>query len=114
VSAEYWFVGRSRSRIGVPLTDEVERVFTATVDIVVNGIANGLFPQRPPQEDWGGAKPWVGGHLGGFGCPSCDPDGLGAGEVRRAWVRKRHDPRLAQYLSVVEPAEPAEPAGAQR
>jgi hypothetical protein len=92
VSAEYWFVGRSTSRIGVPLTEAVERVFTETVDVIVNGIADGLFPQRPPQEDWYG-----------FGCPSCDPDGLGAGGIRRAWARKRSDPRLAGYLSIVEP-----------
>ncbi len=107
VSAEYWFVGRSTSRIGVPLTDDVDRIFTETVDVIVSGIAAGLFPQRPPQEDFG----WLGGgggsarHHFAFGCPSCDPDGLGAGEVRRAWTRKRADPRLSAYRSVVEPEE---------
>jgi ATP-dependent helicase/nuclease subunit B len=94
VSAEYWFVGRSTSRIGVPLTPEVERVFLSTVDAIVSGIAAGLFPQRPPADD---------NH--GFGCPSCDPDGLGAAELRGAWRRKRADPRLAAYLSIVEPPE---------
>ncbi len=92
VSAEYWFVGRSTSRIGVPLTESVERIFIETVDVIIDGIARGLFPQRPPLEDWFG-----------FGCASCDPDGLGAAEVRRQWSRKRRDPRLAAFLQIVEP-----------
>ena len=35
--------------------------------------------------------------------PYCDPDGLGAAEHRDRWERKRHDPRLAAYLALVEP-----------
>jgi hypothetical protein len=92
VSAEYWFVGRSTRRINVPLTDGVERIFASTVDVIVSGIADGLFPQRPPLDD---------NH--GWGCPSCDPDGLGAADVRRSWASKRLDPRLAAYRAIVDP-----------
>src|SRR5690606_20080159 len=94
VSAEYWFVGRSTSRIGVPLTDEVETIFLQTIDTIASGITARLFPQRPPHDD-----------AFSFGCASCDPDGLGAGEARRAWGAKRGDPRLASYLALVEPQE---------
>ena len=86
VEAEYWFVS-SNTRISVPLTE--------TVDVIVTGIADGLFPHRPAPDD-------------GFGsyipCRYCDPDGLGAGEHRQRWLVKREDPRLAAYRAVVEPA----------
>lgn len=94
VSAEYWFVGANPLHVSVPLTDEVERVFTHTVDVIVTGIAAGLFPHRPaPDDGFGGYIP----------CRYCDPDGLGAGEHRQRWLRKRGDARLAAYRDVVEP-----------
>jgi hypothetical protein len=55
-------------------------------------MAGGLFPHRPPDDDgWGGFVP----------CRYCDPDGLGAGDLRDRWERKRTDPRLAGYLALV-------------
>ena len=72
VSAEYWFVDHDH-HIEVPLTEAVETLFLHTVDVIVGGIAAGLFPHRPPPDD-------------GFGdyipCRYCDPDGLGAAEHR--------------------------------
>ena len=96
VTAEYWFVGENK-RISVPLTDQVEEAFMRTVDVIVSGIGQGLFPHRPPRED-------------GFvyiACRYCDPDGLGAAEHRQRWARKRNDSRLADFLAVVEPEENA-------
>jgi hypothetical protein len=58
-------------------------------------MAGGLFPHRPPADDgWGDRVP----------CAYCDPDGLGTGEHRDRWARKRTDPRLAAYVALVEPA----------
>jgi len=96
VSAEYWFVGVNDDRIGVPLTPAVERVFAATLAVIVDGIAAGLFPHRPPPDDGYGYIP----------CRYCDPDGLGAGEHRRRWVGKRRDPRLRPYRELIEPDGP--------
>lgn len=97
VRAEYWFVD-SNTHIAVPLTDEVDQIFTRTVDVIVGTIEAGLFPHRPAADD-------------GFGsyipCVFCDPDGLGAAEHRQRWQRKRTDPRLDAYRSVVEPEEVA-------
>jgi ATP-dependent helicase/nuclease subunit B len=92
VQAEYWFT-ETNDRIGVPLTDEVDRIFLETLDVIVSGIADGLFPHHPPAEDGYAYIP----------CRYCDPDGLGAAEHRGRWQRKRNDPRLAAYRALVEP-----------
>lgn len=95
VSAEYWFLRKERGkRIPVPLTDGVQDAYSATLTVIVDGIAGGLFPHRPPKDD---------GWAGYIECPYCDPDGLGVKEHRDHWQRKRHDPRLAAYLALVEP-----------
>nr|WP_240948330.1 PD-(D/E)XK nuclease family protein [Planosporangium mesophilum] len=92
VSAEYWFLrkdaGRRRT---LELTPQVERAYAEVLAVIVDGIASGLYPGRPPEQD---------GH--GIPCPFCDPDGLGAGEHRDRWARKKNDPRLAAYLNLVE------------
>jgi hypothetical protein len=98
VSAEYWFVGENISHVSVPLTDEVERIFAEAVDVIVNGIAAGLFPHRPAADDTFGRY---------IPCRYCDPDGLGAGEHRQRWLSKRTDPRLAAYGALVEPSTAA-------
>jgi ATP-dependent helicase/nuclease subunit B len=60
--------------------------------VIADGIASGLFPHRPPDDDgWGGRIP----------CAYCDPDGLGAGEHRERWSRKSTDPRLAGYVAMI-------------
>ena len=80
---------RPGSRVELPLTADVEGAFLEAVTVIADGIAGGLFPHRPPDDDgWGDHIP----------CRYCDPDGLGAGEHRERWERKRHDPRLAGYL----------------
>jgi ATP-dependent helicase/nuclease subunit B len=67
--------------------------------IIADGIAAGLFPNRPPKDD---------GWTGFIECRYCDPDGLGAKEHRTRWARKRHDPRLVDYLRLVDPGQLAE------
>jgi RecB family exonuclease len=100
VSAEYWFLRKDRGkRIGVPLTAQVHATYTATLAVIADGIAGGLFPHRPPKDN---------GWAGYIECPYCDPDGLGVKEHRDRWERKRHDPRLASYLALVEPDAAAE------
>jgi hypothetical protein len=93
VSAEYWFLHKEAGkRVGLPLTPAVESAFRDAVTVIATGMAAGLFPHRPPDDDgWGGFVP----------CAYCDPDGLGAGDLRDRWERKRTDPRLAGYLALV-------------
>ncbi|WP_344140101.1 PD-(D/E)XK nuclease family protein [Luedemannella flava] len=95
VSAEYWFLGKDRRRVNLPLTPDVQREYTRVLTIIVDGMSAGLFPHRPPPED----------SFGGFiTCRYCEPDGLGVGEHRERWTRKRHDPRLADYVRLTEPS----------
>ncbi|OJF14220.1 PD-(D/E)XK nuclease family protein [Couchioplanes caeruleus] len=95
VTAEYWFLRKDRGRrIALVLDEPTEHTFAETLGVIVDGIAAGLFPHRPPDEDgWGG-------HVE---CPYCDPDGLGVAELRTRWSHKRSDPRLAAYLSLIDP-----------
>jgi RecB family exonuclease len=94
VQAEYWFVRKERGlRIRVPLTPQVEATYAETLQTIVESIATGLFPQRPPKDsDFGWTQ-----------CSYCNPDGRGHGEARDRWERKRVDPLLEAYVRVVEP-----------
>jgi len=95
VSAEYWFLRKDRGkRVALPLTDRVRQVYAETLAVIVDAIAGGLFPHRPPAQD---------GWADVVECDYCDPDGLGVAEHRDRWTRKRHDPRLAAYLRLVDP-----------
>ena len=52
VTAEYWFLRRDAgTRIEVPLTAQVEQAYREALTVLVDGIAGGLFPQRPPAQD---------------------------------------------------------------
>lgn len=104
VTAAYWFTstrGKWRN-ICVELTDDLVERFAAVLGVIVGGMAAGLFPQRPQEQDTS--------RIGWVSCTSCDPDGLGSRERRRAWERKRHDPRLAAYAALAEPASAPAPA----
>ena len=37
-------------------------------------------------------------------CPYCNPDGLGHGEVRTRWERKRLDPTLLRLVRLIDPS----------
>lgn len=92
VRAQYWFVRREMKRIDLPL-EEVEAEYAATVGLLARSIRDGVFPHRPPES---ADFLWV-------QCRYCNPDGIGHGEARERWERKRTDPRLAEYVALVEP-----------
>jgi len=93
VEAMYWFVGKDRRRVQVPLTEAVEATFAKAVGVIADSIASGLFPARAPAEPDHG---WV-------VCPYCNPDGLGHADVRKRWETMRSAPELCQYAELVEP-----------
>ncbi|CAN5293903.1 hypothetical protein BH20ACT5_BH20ACT5_07570 [soil metagenome] len=95
VSAMYWFVRKNRGeRVEVPLTPAVEVTYATTLQTIVASIAAGLFPARAPDApDYGAWRR----------CEYCNPDGVGHGEARVRWERKRHHPALRTYLSMAEP-----------
>lgn len=93
VYASYWFVRRDPGRIGIDLTPEVEQAYADTLSVLVQSIATGLFPLRAPEAP---DFLWV-------QCDYCNPDGIGHAENRDRWERKRHDPALAQLVSLIEP-----------
>jgi hypothetical protein len=93
VEAAYWFVRKDKGRIGLPLTEAVERTYADTLQTIVTSIRSGLFPARPPAEpDFSFVQ-----------CAYCNPDGIGHAEARRRWERKKHDPRLGQLVALIEP-----------
>jgi ATP-dependent helicase/nuclease subunit B len=94
VVAEYWFVHREAGkRVPLDITPDVEAEFVAAVTVITEGIGGGLYPLRPSEDDG----------FGGFvSCHYCDPDGLGSGDHRERWSRKRNDPRLAAYVALIE------------
>lgn len=95
VSAMYWFVRKDRGkRVEVPLTPAVEVTYATTLQTIVASIATGLFPARAPDAPDYGA--WT-------KCAYCNPDGVGHGEARVRWERKRHDPLLRTYVQLTEP-----------
>ncbi|MEV1129286.1 PD-(D/E)XK nuclease family protein [Agromyces sp. NPDC049794] len=109
VTAGYWFIGRRDRgrRIDLPLDDALESTYAAALETLTDGIRDGRFIARPPDED---DFLWV-------RCAFCNPDGVGYGHVRVASERKRTDPVLASLFSLLDPsvvdpsAVPAEEAG---
>jgi RecB family exonuclease len=96
VRAEYWFIGRkdTGTQIGYDVDGRVDRRFAEVLTVIADSVAGGLFPARAPED-----QPWLTWIL----CAYCDPDGLGAKRRRDEWERKKHDPRLATFLALVEP-----------
>lgn len=102
VVAWYWFTSAKGDfqRIGYPVDDAVLTSVGQAVAAIADAVAAGVFPARPSAE-----PPWR-----WVDCWYCDPDGLGTGELRRAWERKRLDPSLAGYLRLCEPEVLDDPA----
>jgi hypothetical protein len=100
VKAEYWFATTKGGfkRAGYDITPEVLETTIEVLDVIVRGVEGGVFPPHPSALS---TFLWV-------ECHTCDPDGLGTGELRRQWERKRHDPALAEYAQLAEPLELAE------
>lgn len=91
--AEYRFVERTarHKQVGFPLTDGVWSAFTEALEVITDGIADGLFPARPAPPVWQVRVQ----------CHYCDPDGAGTGDRHREWLAKRADPRLTRFLALV-------------
>jgi len=92
--AAYWFVRQGkRDRIPLALTDEVEQTYAGTVGTLVASLAAGLFPAKAPDEpDFSWVKCWY-----------CNPDGIGHGEARERYEKKRHDPVLRDLVMLIDP-----------
>lgn len=99
VRAEYWFVNdrESLTPIGYEISGEVVAAVSETLTTITDGIAAGIFPAHPTES---ATDPWV-------RCRFCNPDGLGVGDLKRAWERKRSDPALAGYVRLAEPDDDA-------
>ena len=95
VEALYWFVRKDRGRIALPLTPAVRQRYAATVRLLVDSIAAGLFPQRAPEQpDFA----WV-------QCPYCNPDGIGHAAIRARWEALRLEPELRPLTALLEPED---------
>ena len=67
--------------------------FVGAVTTIADGIAGGLYPHRPPEDDgWGGYLP----------CAYCDPDGLGAAEPGRNIVYLTADHFMYHFITAVQ------------
>jgi RecB family exonuclease len=100
--AAYWFVRQGKRRwIEVELSESLTEVYADTIGRLVSAIASGLFPAKAPE---GPDFSWV-------QCDFCNPDGLGHGEVRSRWERKRHAPVLRELVELVDPGVVATEAG---
>jgi ATP-dependent helicase/nuclease subunit B len=97
VRAEYWFVSSKGGfkEVGFLVTDELLTRIGETLGTIVGGIEAGVFVNRPSGNS---TNPWT-------DCTSCEPDGLGVVELRRAFERMRHDPALTPYADFAEPPE---------
>jgi hypothetical protein len=94
VEAMYWFVRKDAGkRIPVVLDEALEQKYARTIGTLVTSIATGLFPPKPPE------KP----AFGFVECEYCDPDGMGHGELRRSYERKRGDPVLRELIDLIDP-----------
>jgi len=102
VEAQYWFVRKDRGkRILLTLSPELEDRYAVTIGTLVDAIAAGQFPAKPPdQPDF----PWV-------QCRFCNPDGLGHGAARERWERRRFDAALAPLVTLIDPDADLDSAG---
>ena len=95
VEAEYWFVSTRGGfqREKVQLAD-VEVDFRATVQTVVQGIRNGVFP----------ANPGPPGQNGPSNCAFCDFDRVCPASRTTLWERKQASPQAEPYVKLAQAA----------
>ncbi len=102
VRAEYSFFARGGyRRIGYEFAESVWSDVTRDLTEVVEGIENGMFPNRPD----------VPGYQFYVNCYYCQPDSLGTAERWPEWDRKRNDPRGARWFAEPEPDDDVDAAG---
>jgi RecB family exonuclease len=95
VEARYWFItqkGRFR-RVGYQLDAAVDDRFRDVLTVLIDGLAAGHYPARPPEVRYTAR-----------GQPTFfDADGLGSRDREREWELKRGATELAAFVGLVEP-----------
>jgi RecB family exonuclease len=99
VHPSYWFpTARGEfKQLGYDVTPELGAEVAGAIDLIVEGIAAGIFPAYP-------AEPT--GWTFGPQCDYCSPDGGSTADRYREWEHKRNDPAVAGFLALVEPEVP--------
>ncbi|HVX17274.1 MAG TPA: PD-(D/E)XK nuclease family protein [Acidimicrobiales bacterium] len=94
VSAHYWFItdGAKFVTRGYDLTPEIDRIFTDTVDVIVDGIRAGRFPGHPGAYDY-----WHDEHRN---CHWCEFDKICPTGRGGQWERSSSDPALETYVEL--------------
>ena len=97
VTSAYRFISSTaaRSDIGYVVDDAVLERFGVDVERIVDGIEQGLFPNRPQPSTRPGFIP----------CRYCDPDGMGVSDLDRAWHRMKAADVLAGYRALLGETE---------
>ena len=90
VHGQYWFLTDGGAHLGHPLSEPVLERFDAVLTTIIDGIEQGLYPARPPENP-----------NFGIGCDYCDPDGLGVESAQARWNHKRSDPALGPYRILI-------------
>ncbi len=93
VRAGYWFVGLPTPPEWLTLDDAVEGRLAGVLGTLAEGIETGRFPARPgPTDGW---------NPRGVNCTYCPYDGMCPPDRGASWRRKRADPSLSAYVSLV-------------
>ncbi len=96
-TSAYRFISSTatRAEIGYVVDNAVLERFGVDVERIVNGIEQGLFPNRPQPSTRPGFIP----------CRYCDPDGMGVSDLDRAWHRMKAADVLAGYRALLGESE---------
>lgn len=94
VYSAYWYTSTTDGIAGYTVTPAVADAAARAIDVIVEGIAAGVYPARPAAPS---------SRTRYVPCWYCAPDGLSAADRHRDWERKRLDPSLAGYVGLAEP-----------
>jgi ATP-dependent helicase/nuclease subunit B len=93
VRAGYWFVGSPTTPDWMALDDVVQSRLADVLGTLARGIETGRFPARPGPSDMRSPR--------GSNCTYCAYDGMCPPDRGTSWRRKRGDPALSEYMSLV-------------
>lgn len=96
VRARYWFPHEADKDIDLTVDASVDDAYRAALAVLTRGIAQGIFPRRPPTDD---DRTWV-------RCSACNPDGGGYEEDRDRWEMLRTTPGVAALAALIDPRDP--------
>ena len=97
VEAYYWFISEDQdyARRGYIVDESILVEFHQAIDVIVSGIASGLFPARPGKARQDTYE----------NCSLCPYDRICPRLRARLWERKRSAPELKRYLEMAESDE---------